>query len=94
MEVVPIHASIAEDLSTWSVEIPGLASAAVEALSGRTTPEGARVQSHNLPRAEVGPGQVATWGVATYSADAFGFEFDRSGSSSKHFGFDWSGPDR
>jgi hypothetical protein len=52
------------------------------------------VQSHNLPGAEVGPGQVATWGVAAYSADAFGFTFERSGASSKHFGFDWSGPDR
>jgi len=94
MEVVPIRAPIAKDLSTWSVEIPGRASAAVEALGGRTTPQGARVQSHNLPGAEVGPGQVATWGVAAYRADAFGFTFERSGASSKHFGFDWSGPDR
>lgn len=94
MEVAPIHVSIAEDLSRWSMEVPGRATASVEALSGPTTPEGARVQSHNLPGAEVGPGQVATWGVATYSADAFGFTFERSGSSSKHFGFDWSGPDR
>lgn len=94
MEVVPIHVSIAEDLSAWSVEIPGRASATVEALTGPTTPEGTRVQSQNLPGAEVGPGQVATWGVSTYSADAFGFTFAGSGRSSKHFGFDWSGPDR
>jgi hypothetical protein len=94
MEVAPISVSIAEDLSTWSMEVPGRAAATVQALTGPTTPEGARVQSHNLPGAEVGPGQVATWGVATYSANAFGFEFDSSGTSSKHFGFDWSGPDR
>lgn len=94
MEVAPINVSIAEDLSAWSVEIPGRASATVEALTGPTTPEGARVQSQNLPGAEVGPGQVATWGVSAYSADAFGFTFERSGRSSKHFGFDWSGPDR
>ena len=94
MEVVPINVSIAEDLSAWSVEIPGRASATVEALAGPTTPAGARVESHNLPGAEVGPGQVATWGVSTYSADAFGFTFERSGVSSKHFAFDWSGPDR
>lgn len=94
MEIAPIRVSIAEDLSTWSMEIPGRAAATVEALSGPTTPEGKRVQSHNLPGAEVGPGQVATWGVATYSADAFGFTFGGSGTSSKHFGFDWSGPDR
>jgi hypothetical protein len=94
MEVTPIRVSIAEDLSEWSMEVPGRAAATVEALSGPTTPDGARVQSHNLPGAEVGPGQVATWGVATYRADAFGFTFERSGASSKHFGFDWSGPDR
>jgi hypothetical protein len=95
VEVAPIHAWIAEDLSAWSVEVPGRAAATVQALSGPTTPQGARVQSHNLPGAEVGPGQVATWGVATsYRADAFGFTFERSGGSSKHFGFNWSGPGR
>ena len=26
-------------------------------------------------------------------ADAFGFKWDRTGRSSKHIGFDWSGPD-
>jgi hypothetical protein len=25
-------------------------------------------------------------------ADGFGFKWDRSGKSSKHFPFDWSGP--
>ena len=94
MEIAPIRVSIAEDLSTWSMEVPGRAAATVEALGGPTTPEGSRVQSHNLPGAEVGPGQVATWGVATYSADAFGLTFEGRGVSSKHFGFDWSGPDR
>lgn len=53
----------------------------------RTTPKGTRVQCRGLPGAEVGPGQVATWGVATYNADAFGFTFDRSGASSTHFEF-------
>jgi hypothetical protein len=48
---------------------------------------------HNAPGAEVGPGQVATWGVATTDrADGFGFKWDRSGKSSKHFPFDWTGP--
>jgi hypothetical protein len=94
MDFVPIHASISEDLASWSVEIPGLASANVEALTGPTTPEGARVQTHNLPGAEVGPGQVATWGKATSDeVDAFGFHWSRSGNSSKHFPFDWTGPD-
>ncbi|MHA6794514.1 DUF1326 domain-containing protein [Pseudonocardia bannensis] len=94
MEYVPIRVFIAEDLATWSVEIPGKAAATVEALSGPTTPEGARVQVHNLPGAEVGPGQVATWGRATSDrADAYGFRWERSGNSSKHMPFDWSGPD-
>jgi hypothetical protein len=26
-------------------------------------------------------------------ADGFGFSWERSGKSSKHFPFDWSGPD-
>jgi hypothetical protein len=94
MEFAPIHASIADDLATWSVEVPGKAAASVEALSGPTTPDGARVQSSNLPGAEVGPGQVATWGrVTSERADAFGFQWERSGNSSKYFPFDWSGPD-
>lgn len=94
MEFVPINASIADDLATWSVEIPGKASARVEALTGPTTPDGARVQSQNLPGAEVGPGQPsATWGrVTSEQVDAFGFRWERSGNSSKHFPFDWSGP--
>jgi hypothetical protein len=94
MDFAPIHASFDENLASWSVEIPGRASATVEALSGPTTPAGARVQLHNPPGAEVGPGQVATWGRATSDhADAYGFQWDRSGNSSKYFPFDWSGPE-
>jgi hypothetical protein len=94
IEFAPIHASIADDLATWSVEVPGKASATVEALGGPTTPQGARVQVHNAPGAEVGPGQVATWGrVTSERANAYGFQWERSGNSSKYFPFDWSGPD-
>jgi hypothetical protein len=61
--------------------------------SNPTTPAGKRVQVHKAPGAEVGPGQIATWGVATIDrAEDFGFQWDRSGKSSKHFRFDWSGP--
>ncbi|HLI39250.1 MAG TPA: DUF1326 domain-containing protein [Streptosporangiaceae bacterium] len=89
----PIEVSIADDLASWSAEIPGRVTARAEALTGPTTPEGARVQVHNLPGGETGPGQVATWGRAsTDQADAFGFCWDRSGQSSKHIPFDWSGP--
>ncbi|MFD0260593.1 DUF1326 domain-containing protein [Kitasatospora indigofera] len=94
MDAAPITVEIGDDLRAWSVEIPGRVTARAEALTGPTAPEGGRVQLHNAPGAEVGPGQVATWGRATTDqADAFGFSWNRSGRSSKHFPFDWSGPD-
>lgn len=93
MEYAPITFEIADDLSHWSAEVPGRATARAEALTGPTTAEGQRVQVHNAPGAEVGPGQVATWGRATADrVDAFGFKWEREGRSSKHFPFDWSGP--
>ena len=93
LETAHIEFEIADDLAWWRAEIPGKVEARVEALSGPTTPEGARVQVHNPPGAEVGPGQVATWGVATAGkADAMGWSFDWAGRSSKHFSFDWTGP--
>ncbi|MEU0369692.1 DUF1326 domain-containing protein [Streptomyces sp. NPDC006283] len=94
MDIAPIHVEIDEDLGTWRAEIPGRVTATAEALTGPTTPNGARVQVHNAPGAEVGPGQIATWGRATVDrADAFGFSWERSGKSSKYFPFEWSGPD-
>ncbi|GAA1383436.1 DUF1326 domain-containing protein [Kitasatospora putterlickiae] len=94
MEFAPIEVTVDEDLAAWSAEIPGRVSAAAEALTGPTTPEGARVQVRNAPGAEVGPGQTATWGRATtHRANVFGFAWDRTGTSSKHFPFDWNGPD-
>jgi hypothetical protein len=92
-EAAPIEFEIADDLAWWRAEIPGKVEARAEALTGPTTPEGARVQVLNSPGSEVGPGQVATWGVATADrANAFGFSFDWAGRSSKHFPFDFSGP--
>lgn len=94
MDYAPIRVRIAEDLSTWSVHIPDRVEADAAALTGPTTPEGARVQTWNLPGSETGPGQVATWGRATVNrADAFSFSWDWAGKSSKHIGFDWSGPE-
>jgi len=93
IEYAAITFEIADDLAYWAAEVPGKAWARAEALSGPTTPPGQRVQVHNPPGAEVGPGQIATWGVATTDrADGFGFKWDRSGKSSKHFPFDWQGP--
>jgi hypothetical protein len=94
MEFARIDFEIDDDLGSWRVEIPGKLLGEAEALTGPTTPEGARVQVHNPPGAEVGPGQIATWGTATTDrADAFGYSWARSGKSSKHFPFEWSGPD-
>ncbi len=93
VEFVPIEIEVADDLAYWRAEIPGKVVASAEALSGPTTPEGQRVQVHNPPGSEVGPGQVATWGRATADrAEGFGFRWEWDGKSSKHIPFDWSGP--
>jgi hypothetical protein len=94
MEFARIDFDIDEDLGSWRVEIPGKLLGEAQALTGPTSPPGGRVQLHNAPGAEVGPGQVATWATATIDrADAFDFRWERSGKSSKHFPFDWRGPD-
>jgi hypothetical protein len=93
LEFVPITFAVADDLAYWRAEIPGKVVAAAEALSGPTTPPGARVQLLNPPGSEVGPGQVATWGKATANqVDAYGFQWNWAGKSSKHIPFDWTGP--
>jgi hypothetical protein len=94
IEFAPIDFEIADDLAHWRVEVPGKAKGGAQALTGPTAPEGARVQLHNPPGAEVGPGQIATWATATEDeVEAFGFKWSWPGRSSKHFPFDWSGPD-
>jgi hypothetical protein len=92
-EFVPIHFELDKDLAHWRVETPGRVVAEAEALTGPTTPPGARVQLHNPPGSEVGPGHVATWGKGTaLKVNAFGYELQFTGSSSKHIPFDWTGP--
>lgn len=93
VEFVPIKFEVAKDLAHWSAEVPGKVVARAEALTGPTTPPGKRVQLHNAPGSETGPGQVATWGRALASeANTMGFKFDWKGRSSKHIPFDWAGP--
>jgi hypothetical protein len=95
LEFARIDFEIASDLAYWSAEVPGKVVAKAEALSGPTSLPGKRVQVHNPPGAEVGPGAIATQGkTISYKAQAFGFQFERSGCSSKHMEFNWSGPDR
>jgi hypothetical protein len=95
IEFAPIVFELADDLAHWRVEVPGRVLAEADALSGPTTPPGARVQLLNPPGSEVGPGGVATWGKGTaLNVDAFGYDLTFVGSSSKHIPFDWSGPDQ
>ena len=94
MEFARIDFHVDDDLATWRAEIPGKLKSGAEALGGPTTPPGKRVQVHNAGGSETGPGGVATYGRSTVDrADAYGFKWDRKGYSSKHIGFDWSGPD-
>jgi len=95
MEFAKIEFEVANDLATWRVSVPGKLEGAAEALTGPTSLPGQRVQTTNPPGSEVGPGPnvVATWGKAKMDrADAFGFKWSRSGNSSKHIPFSWSGP--
>jgi Protein of unknown function (DUF1326) len=64
VEFAPIEFEVADDLCWWSARIPGKVQARGEALAGPTTLPGQRVQVHNPPGAEIGPGGVATQGVA------------------------------
>ena len=95
LEYASIKFEVAEDLAYWSAEIPGKVSAKGEALTGPMTPPGKRVQTINAPGSEVGPGTVATWGTAVtdeVNVPYLRYEWKRSGRSSKHIAFNWSGP--
>lgn len=93
LEFAEITFEIADDLAYWRAEVRGRVAAQAEALTGPTTLPGQRVQTHNPPGGETGPGGIATWGKATVDrADAFGFKWNRRGQSSKHIPFDWNGP--
>lgn len=94
IEYAPIHIEVADDLASWSAEIPNRVMARAEALTGPMTPPGKRVQTFNAPGSETGPGTVSTWGRALADkVDTFGFRWDWGGRSSKHIPFNWSGPD-
>lgn len=95
VEFAPIKFEIAEDLAYWSAEIPGKVIARGEALTGPMTPTDKRVQTINPPGSEVGPGTVATWGTAVtdeVNVPEFRYQWKRSGRSSKHIAFNWTGP--
>lgn len=94
IDYAPIEFEVAGDLASWRAGIPGRVEASAEALTGPTTLPGQRVQVHNPPGSEVGPGAIATQGRALVDrVEAFGFQWEWNGRSSKHMTFDWSGPD-
>lgn len=95
IEFASINFEVADDLAYWSAEIPGKVMAKGEALTGPMTPRGKRVQTINAPGSEVGPGTVTTWGTAVIdevNVPDVRYQWKRSGRSSKHITFNWSGP--
>jgi hypothetical protein len=93
IEVAPIDFEVAGDLAYWRAAVPNKVEARGEALTGPTSLPGQRTQTHNPPGCETGPNGVATWGVAVVdNAEGFGFKWSRTGHSSKHIPFDWTGP--
>lgn len=95
IEFALINFEVADHLAYWSAEIPGKVMAKGEALTGPMTPRGKRVQTINAPGSEVGPGTVTTWGTAVIdevNVPDVRYQWKRSGRSSKHITFNWSGP--
>lgn len=83
---------IEPDQSRWGVDIPGKVKAWAEALSGPTSTPGEPPRMSSAPGAEMGPGQIVTWGKSTVcKVDVFGLTHSWTVSSSKHMPFDWSG---
>ncbi|MBA0054168.1 DUF1326 domain-containing protein [Streptomyces sp. AJS327] len=86
----PVEFESAEDLAYWRATIPDRVSVGARALTGPTADPSRRVQLVNAPGSEVGPGQIATWGVVSEDrAEGFAYSHEYRGGSSKHFPFDW-----
>jgi hypothetical protein len=96
MEFAPIDLEIAEDASSWSINIPGMAKGSSRVVTGPTSVPGKQVQVLNIPGSEAGPNSgPTTYGIATANeADGFGFKWDWAGRSSKHIPFEWSSEDQ
>ena len=95
MEFAPIDLEIADDSSSWSLDVNGKASGSAEVLTGPTTSDGPPVQVTNIPGSEAGPGSgPMVYGIAkTNEVDAFGYKWDWAGRSAKHIPFEWSSED-
>ena len=96
MEFGPIELEIADDLSEWSLSVPGKVEGRTEVLTGPTTRPGKPAHVINIPGSEPGPNSgPMTYGIGVaQNADAFGLKFDWAGRSSKHIPFEWSSDDQ
>jgi len=95
LDFARITVEVDPDLTYWKAEVPGRISAAARGLTGPTSMGGLPPRTSNLPGAETGPGQTATFGKTTTDCvDAFVFKWEHENKSSKHITFDWSGPDQ
>ena len=91
-ERAAISFEIAPDQSRWGLDIPGKVKAWAEALSGPTSTPGEPPRMTSAPGAEVGPGQIFTWGKSvSCKVTAFGLDYEWTIRSAKHAPFDWSG---
>ncbi len=95
MEFAPIDLKIADDSSSWKIEIGDLAKGSAEVIAGPTTRPGERVRVTNIPGSEAGPNSgPTTYGIASSNeADGFGLKWDWGGRSAKHIPFEWSSED-
>jgi hypothetical protein len=95
IEFASIDLRIADDSSSWSLEINGQASGSAEVLTGPTTRSGENVEVTNIPGSEAGPNSgPTTYGIATKNeVDAYGYKWDWAGRSAKHIPFEWSSED-
>lgn len=95
LEFAPIELEIADDGSSWRLNVSGMAKGETEVLTGPTTRPGEHAHVVNIPGSEAGPNSgPTTYGVASVSeADRFGFKFDWAGRSSKLIPFEWSSED-
>jgi hypothetical protein len=96
MEFAPIDLQIADDATSWSVQIPGMVSSRAEIVTGPTSKPGQHVRVKNIPAAESGPNSgETTYAIASENtAEAFGMKFDWAGRSAKHIPFEWSSEDQ
>jgi hypothetical protein len=95
MEFARIDLEIANDASSWTLEIPGMAKGSTKVVTGPTTGPGEPVRVTNIPGSEAGPNSgPMTYGIAEVNeTEGFGFKWDWSGRSSKHIPFEWSSED-